>query len=240
VVVHIVTIFPEYFNGAINCGHLRIAQEQAFLTLNILNLRDYTDDAHRSVDDAPFGGGAGMILKPTPIFRAVESVRKPQTRIVLLSAHGRRFDQEIALELSKIEELILVCGRYKGVDERVAEHLATDEISIGDYIIAGGEAAALVILEAIVRLGDGVVGDAESVWTDSFSRGVLDAPQYTRPADFRGYQVPAVLLSGNHEAIRRWRLEQTMKLTWQRRPELLNQVTLTQEEEKILTEVRNG
>ncbi len=239
-VVHIVTIFPEYFSGATQCGILRIAQEQNLLKLNLLYLRDFTDDSHRTVDDYPFGGGAGMILKPDPIFKAVESVRTPRTRVVLLSAQGRRLDQQLAEELSTTDELILICGRYKGVDARVADHLVTDEISIGDYIIAGGEAAALVVMEATTRLWEGVVGDAESVRTDSFIRGVLDTPYYTRPADFRDYKVPEVLVSGNHEAIRRWRLKQALEITWQRRPELFNQVTLTQEEEKILSEVRNG
>ncbi|MEO0114659.1 MAG: tRNA (guanosine(37)-N1)-methyltransferase TrmD [candidate division WOR-3 bacterium] len=240
--IHIVTIFPEYFNGPFACGIIRIAQEKGIAELKTINLREFANDNYRTVDDYPFGGGTGMILKPEPIFRAVESVKQNNSHIILLSPQGRRFDQQIAQELVKKSHLIIICGRYKGVDERVRQFLANDEISIGDYILAGGEAAALVIIESVVRLLPGVVGDMESVATDSFIQGYLDAPYYTRPRDFRGLKVPPVLLSGDHKAIRRWRRLQSLKVTKERRPELLKNIELT-EEEKIFLEkeaIANG
>lgn len=240
--LHIVTIFPEYFNGPFACGVLRIAQEKGIATIKTLNLRDFTTDRYRTVDDYPFGGGTGMILKPEPIFRAVESVQQKDSEIILLSPQGRKFTQQIAQRLAQKPHLIIICGRYKGVDERVRKFLANDEISIGDYILAGGEAAALVIIESVIRLLPGVVGDKESVATDSFIQGGLDAPYYTRPRDFRGLKVPEILISGNHEAIRRWRRLQSLLATKERRPELLQAIELTEEEKIFLAkkEVVNG
>ncbi len=220
--IHIITIFPDFFTNPINYGVFRIAQEKSIAQIQLINLRDFATDNYRTVDDYPFGGGPGMILKPEPIFKAVESVRKDNSYVILLSPQGRQFKQKIAQELSRKEHLILICGRYKGVDHRVSEYLVDDEISIGDYVLSGGEAAALVILEAIIRLLPGVVGDRDSVETDSFTSGLLDAPYYTRPQDFRGYKVPEVLVSGDHKKIRAWRLEQALKLTQEKRPDLLN------------------
>lgn len=238
--VHIITVFPEFFSSPLKCGILRIAQEKGALSVNILNLRDFAADTYRTIDDYPFGGGTGMVLKPEPIFRAVESVRSKKSKVILLSPKGRRFSQRDALDLSKEEELILICGRYKGVDERVKKYLVTDELSIGDYVLSGGEIPALVILETVARLLEGVVGDRKSVETDSFTRGILDAPYYTRPQDFRGYKVPEVLISGNHKEIERWRMKEALKDTLERRPDLLEKSNLTDIEKEMLSEVRNG
>jgi tRNA (guanine37-N1)-methyltransferase len=218
--IHIITIFPEYFTTPLLVGILRIAQEKKLLEVFSVNLRDFTDDAYRTVDDYPFGGGPGMILKPEPIFKAVESVKTSNSYVILLSPKGRLFNQKCAWELRTKEHIILICGRYKDVDERVRKYLIDDEISIGDYILSGGEAAALVLIEAVVRLIDGVVGDRESVLTDSFMQGMLDAPYYTRPQDFRGYKVPEVLLSGDHKKIKEWRNSEALRLTKEKRPDL--------------------
>lgn len=220
--IHIITIFPEYFSNPISCGVLRIAQEKNIAQIQVINLRDFATDNYRTVDDYPFGGGPGMILKPEPIFKAVESVKKDNSYVILLSPQGRQFNQKIAQELAQKEHLILICGRYKGVDYRVSQYLVNDEISIGDYVLSGGEAAALVILEATIRLLPGVVGDYDSVDSDSFSSGLLDAPYYTRPQDFRGYKVPEVLVSGDHKKIKEWRMQQALKLTQEKRPDLLD------------------
>jgi len=222
--IHIITIFPEYFRDPLNCGIMRIAQEKNIAEVTLVNLRDFADDSYRTVDDYPFGGGPGMILKPEPIFKAVESIKQDNSYVILLSPQGRPFSQDVAKELSGKEHLILICGRYKGVDERVQEYLVNDEISIGDYVLSGGEAAALVVLEATIRLMEGAVTDKESVETDSFMSGLLDAAYYTRPADFRGYKVPDVLISGNHQKIKEWRAEQALKLTKEKRPDLLKKL----------------
>jgi len=200
---------------------MRIAQEKNLAEIVLVNLRDFATDTYRTIDDYPFGGGAGMIMKPEPIFKAVESVRQDNSHVILLSPQGRQFNQDVANELAKKEHLILICGRYKGVDNRVNEHLVNDEISIGDYVLSGGEAAALVLLESTLRLMEGAVTDKESVETDSFMQGLLDAPYYTRPADFRGYKVPEVLISGHHQKVKEWRQEQALKLTKEKRPDLL-------------------
>ncbi|MCX7784625.1 MAG: tRNA (guanosine(37)-N1)-methyltransferase TrmD [candidate division WOR-3 bacterium] len=228
--VHIITIFPEYFANPINCGVLRIAQEKDIVQIQLINLRDFATDNYRTVDDYPFGGGPGMILKPEPIFKAVESVKKDDSYVILLSPQGRQFNQKLACELSQKKHLVLICGRYKGVDHRVSEYLVNDEISIGDYVLSGGEVAALVILEATIRLLPGVVGDRDSVDSDSFSSGLLDAPYYTRPQDFRGYKVPDVLVSGDHKKIKEWRRQQALKLTQQKRPDLLKVKSTSQNE----------
>jgi tRNA (guanine37-N1)-methyltransferase len=219
--IHIITIFPEYFQSPLNCGMMRIATEKSMAEITLVNLRDFADDSYRTVDDYPFGGGPGMILKPEPIFKAVESVKQDNSYVILLSPQGRQYNQEIAKELALKEHMILICGRYKGVDQRVSEYLVNDEISIGDYVLSGGEAAALILLESTLRLMEGAVSDKESVETDSFMQGLLDAPYYTRPADFRGYKVPEVLISGHHQKVKEWREEQALKLTKEKRPDLL-------------------
>lgn len=235
--IHIITIFPEFFSGPFNYGPTRIAREKGGLELFLVNPRDFTTDAHRTVDDYPFGGGAGMVMKPEPVFRAVESVRNSDSRVVLLSPQGNRFDQKMAYQFRELLHIILICGRYKGVDERIRSLLVDEEISIGDYVLAGGEAAAVVIVEAIARLLPGVVGDEESVATDSFTNGLLEAPLYTRPREFRGVLAPDVLLSGNHAAIASWRRQQSLLITARRRPDLLKFAILTPAEQKFLQEV---
>jgi tRNA (guanine37-N1)-methyltransferase len=234
--VHLVTIFPEFFAGPLNCGVLRIAQEKAILQVETVALRDFADDAYRTVDDYPFGGGPGMIMKPEPVFRAVRRVKTPESWVVLLSPQGRLFAENVALELSRHAHLIFVCGHYKGVDERVHEHLVHDAISIGDYVLSGGEAAALVLLEATTRLLPGVVGDEESVSSDSFMNGLLDAPYYTRPREFDGLGVPEVLVSGDHEKVRSWRRRRALELTRDRRPDLFARYVLSEEDKQLLLE----
>jgi tRNA (guanine37-N1)-methyltransferase len=229
VIFHVLTIFPEFFQGPFEHGIVKRAQDSGALEIRIHNLRDWTSDRHKTVDDRPFGGGEGMLLKPEPIFQAVESVwpeRRPEQRVVLLSAQGKLFDQETANRLSTVPELFLVCGRYEGVDERVAEHLADEEISIGNYVLSGGELAAAVVLDAVSRLLPGVLGNECSTVFESFQKtghggGFLDCPQYTRPAEFRGWKVPEVLLSGNHAEIRRWREQAAREKTARLRPDLL-------------------
>jgi tRNA (guanine37-N1)-methyltransferase len=222
--VEIITIFPGMFDGLLRFGMIRQAQLKGLLSVSLVDLRDFTEDRHRTVDDRPYGGAEGMVLKPDPLFRAVEHLRRQDPApgpVILLSPQGRRFDQEKAKELSLNARLILICGRYEGVDQRVVEHLADEEISIGDFVISGGEVAAAVIVEAASRLIPGVLGEGQSALSESFMEGLLDYPQYTRPADFRGWTVPDVLLSGNHTEIQRWREEKALELTRQRRPDLL-------------------
>ena len=221
----ILTIFPEFFAGPFDHGVVAKAREAGRLSIHIHNLRDWTYDRHRTVDDRPFGGGEGMLLKPQPIFEAVESIwpmRGPRQKVVLLSAQGRLFKQEIARELSGLDELLLICGRYEGVDERVAEHLADYELSIGDYVLSGGELAAALVVDCVARLLPGVLGNEASASAESFSHpDLLDCPQWTRPADFRGWTVPEVLLNGNHEQIRHWRAKAAEEKTRRMRPDLL-------------------
>ena len=222
---HIVTIFPEFFRGPLEHGVVHKACEAGLISIQIHDLRTWTSDRHRTVDDRPFGGGEGMLLKPGPIFEAVETIwpeRGPSRKAVLLSAQGRRFNQALAREWSGLEELMLICGRYEGVDERVAQHLVDDEVSIGDYVLSGGELAAAVVLDSVARLRDGVLGNQASSVAESFSEnGLLDWPQYTRPAEFRGLQVPDVLIGGHHEEIRRWREQAARDKTARLRPDLL-------------------
>jgi tRNA (guanine37-N1)-methyltransferase len=227
---HIVTIFPDFFQGPFAHGVVAKAAEAGILQIQIHDLRTWTSDRHRTVDDRPFGGGEGMLLKPEPLFAAVESIwpeRAPDRRVILLSAQGKTFDQAAARRLSDCGELLLICGRYEGVDERVAEHLADEELSIGDFVLSGGELAAAVIVDCVARLLPGVLGNVDSALRESFSHpgsdgeGLLDCPQYTRPADFRGWRVPEVLLSGNHEEIRRWRKQAAREKTARNRPDLL-------------------
>lgn len=224
-VFHILTIFPDFFDGPFRHGVVAKAAEAQLIRIHIHDLRNWTQDRHRSVDDRPFGGGEGMLLKPAPIFEAVETIwprRAPTQRLVLLSAQGSRFDQAGARRLSQFQELFLICGRYEGVDERVAEHLADEELSIGDFVLSGGELAAAIVVDCVARLLPGVLGNQDSAIQESFGEsGLLDCPQYTRPADFRGWKVPEVLLSGNHEEIRRWRREVAREKTARNRPDLL-------------------
>jgi len=223
---HILTIFPDFFEGPFRHGVVARAAEAGALEIRIHDLRNWTDDAHRTVDDRVFGGGEGMLLKPEPIFDAVETIwpeRGPGRRVVLLSAQGRKFTQAVARDLVQNDELLLICGRYEGVDERVAEHLADDELSIGDYVLSGGELAAAVVVDTVARLLPGVVGNVDSTVNESFEGGILDYPQWTRPADFRGWQVPEVLLSGNHAEIRKWRERAAKEKTARLRPDLIEE-----------------
>jgi tRNA (guanine37-N1)-methyltransferase len=224
---HIVTIFPDFFTGPFAHGVVARARSAGLLDILIYDLRHWTYDRHRTVDDRPFGGGEGMLLKPAPLFAAVEEIlpeRDGRRKVVVLSAQGRRFDQPTARAWSKLDDLLLICGRYEGVDERVAEHLADDEVSIGDFVLSGGEAAAAVIVDSVARLVPGVLGNDESSRNESFAEendGLLDCPQYTRPAEFRGWKVPEVLLGGNHEEIRRWRQAASREKTERLRPDLI-------------------
>ena len=225
--IDVITIFPDFFRGPFDFGIIRRGKESGVLEIRVHDLRDFTSDRHRTVDDRPFGGGEGMVFKPEPIFKAVETVRKnAQAEVVVLSAAGRKFNQAEALRLSKAEQIILICGRYEGIDERVVEHLATAEISIGDFILSGGEIAAAVVVDAVTRYVPGVVGKEESILRDSFSDPsaeiqLVEHPHYTRPAQFRGWNVPEVLISGDHEAVRKWRHEAALKKTERNRPDLL-------------------
>uniref|UniRef100_A0A7V3PSI6 tRNA (guanine-N(1)-)-methyltransferase n=1 Tax=candidate division WOR-3 bacterium TaxID=2052148 RepID=A0A7V3PSI6_UNCW3 len=233
--IDLISIFPEYFVGPFECGPTRVAREKGLLEIRIVNPRDFTTDLHRTVDDYPFGGGAGMVIKPEPIFLAVESVRQPDSRVILLSPQGDQFNQVLARRFTEFPHLVLICGRYKGVDERVRMLLIDQEVSIGDYVLAGGEAAAVVIIEAIARLLPGAVGNEDSVASDSFENGLLAAPVYTRPRQFRGISVPEVLISGNHGAVATWRRQQALLNTARRRPDLLKNVKLTEEEKQFLS-----
>jgi tRNA (guanine37-N1)-methyltransferase len=237
--VDVFTIFPEYLEEPLRSSLLGRARERGLLDVRVHNPRDHTTDAHRSVDDTPFGGGAGMVMTPEPLFASVEAADPPRP-LLLLSAAGRKFDQKMARVLATGPGFSLVCGRYEGVDQRVADHLCDDEISVGEYVLSGGEAAALVVIEAVGRLVPGVIGSDESSADESFSDGLLEYPQYTRPADFRGWAVPEVLRSGDHARIARWRRAQALRRTLDRRPELLGPRALTVEERRLLDEFPEG
>jgi tRNA (guanine37-N1)-methyltransferase len=225
--IDILTLFPEICRAPLSESMMKRAQENKIVDLRIHNLRDWTADKHHVVDDAPFGGGQGMVMKPEPIFKAVEALKtnpKSQTsnpKVILMSPAGKRFDQTLATELSKESHLIIICGHYEGVDHRVIEHLVDLEISIGDYVLTNGAIAAVVLVDAVVRLLPGVLGDEQSAADDSFASGLLEGPQYTRPAEFRGWKIPDVLLSGNHAEIASWRKEQALNRTKQNRPDLI-------------------
>ncbi len=235
--VDIVTIFPEAFTP-LELSMIGRARERGLLQITIWDLRDFTTDRHRQVDDAPYGGGAGMVMKPEPFFAAVDAIRAAAgaepSHVILTSPQGARLTHALAEEMAGTRHLVLLCGHYEGIDERVREGLATDEISIGDYVLTGGELPAMVIVDAVARFVPGVVGDAASVEADSFAQGLLDYPHYTRPPEFRGMKVPEVLLSGNHKAIRRWRRTQRLRRTLQRRPDLLKRGALTDEDRRLL------
>lgn len=218
--IDVLTLFPGMFAGPLDESIVQRARKKGLLELRIINLRDYTHDRHKTVDDRPFGGGPGMLLKPEPIFEAVEAIAG-DPKVILMSPGGRRFNQAIARELAQEAHLVLVCGSYEGFDERVHEHLADDELSIGDYVLTNGALPAMVVIDAVTRLLPGALGDAASASDESFSLGELEYPHYTRPAEFRGLKVPEVLLSGNHAAIAKWRTEMALKRTRKRRPDLL-------------------
>jgi len=276
----VVTIFPDFFTSILEQGMLKRALAGGHVEIRLHDLRDFTDDLHRTVDDHPFGGGPGMVFKPEPVFRAVEALRaeSPQQSfpVILLSPQGRLLRQPVVEEFAREARVVMICGRYEGVDQRVAEHLATEELSIGDYVLSGGEIAAAVVVEAVTRLLPGVLGNEESRVEESFApvaavddrrpdfddqeldgfdanetaspasgvsqpgqHGLLDFPQYTRPAEFRGYQVPEVLLSGNHAEIRRWRRRAALEKTWRKRPDLLGKLPLSGEDRRALEEIKN-
>ena len=234
---HVLTLFPRMFDSPLSGGVIERARASGLLDIRIHDIRDYAHDRHRTVDDYPFGGGPGMLMKAAPLFEAVEAVTARLTEevpVVLLSPQGRRFTQRTAEELARLDDLVLVCGRYEGVDERVRQNLATDEISIGDYVLSGGELAAMVVIEAVSRLVPGVVGSSESALNDSFTTGLLEHSQYTRPAEFRGWPVPEVLLSGDHARIARWRRRESLRRTYARRPDLLESAPLSAEDREFL------
>lgn len=235
------TLFPEMFEGVLNHSILKRAQDKGMLNVNTVNFRDYAENKHNQVDDYPFGGGQGMVLKPEPIFNALESLQHtPKTRVVLMCPQGEPFTQEKAQELSEAEHLVFICGHYEGYDERIREHLVTDEISIGDYVLTGGELPAMTMTDAIVRLIPGVLGNQQSHEDDSFQDGLLEFPQYTRPREYRGMNVPEVLLSGNHARIDAWRREQKLLRTYRNRPDLLDKAELTKQDQDILKRYRKG
>ena len=264
--VDILTIFPDFFRGPLDYGILRRAREGGLVEVSVHDLREFTRDKHRTVDDRPFGGGEGMVLKPEPIFASIEKLNvaprgervegQARESVILLSAQGRRFDQGLAQELAALERIVLICGRYEGVDERVTDYLADREISIGDYVLSGGELGAAVIADTVTRLIPGAVGNENSTRQESFtadsaeisgggpsstcaSGGLLDYPHYTRPADFRGMLVPEVLVNGNHDEIRRWRRKTALEKTLRNRPDLLDPVGLSDEDKKLLAQIEN-
>ena len=235
--IDVITIFPVLVEAALAEGVVSRARKAGLVDIRVRDLRDFTDDRHRSVDDVPYGGGPGMVMRPEPFFRALEAVAAERGRpdaVLLMTPQGRRFTQREAERLSRASRIVVLCGRYEGVDERVADALVTDELSIGDYVLTGGELPALVVVDAVVRLVPGVVGDASSVADDSFARGLLDHPQYTRPAECRGRPVPDVLVSGHHGEIERWRRRERVRRTRERRPDLLDDARLTAEERQEL------
>ncbi len=237
----ILTLFPGLFAGVFEESILKRAREAGLVTIALHNIRDYAPGRHQVTDDAPYGGGGGMIMKPEPLFAAVEAVLGEQlgsVPVILLTPQGRLFTQQVARELARHKRLLLICGRYEGVDERVHRYLATDEISIGDYVLAGGEIPAMVIVEAVTRLIPGVLGDPGATFEDSHAEGLLEYPHYTRPPLFRGYAVPDVLLSGHHAQIVRWRRQQALRRTWERRPDLLARARLSDEDRAYLRQLQ--
>lgn len=238
--IDVLTLFPEMFHGVLNESILKRAQEMGIVQVKLINFREYATDKHRTVDDYPYGGGAGMVLKPEPIFRAVEHIKETavaKPRIIILTPQGKRYTQQQAEELAKEDHLVLICGHYEGFDERILT-LADNEISIGDYVLTGGELGAMVIIDSVVRLLPGVLGNEASPEEESFSTGLLEHPHYTRPREFRGMKVPDVLLSGNHQKINEWRRKEALRRTWIRRPDLLEDYPLTEEEKRWLEEIQ--
>lgn len=251
--IDVLTLFPEMFEGVFDASILGKARQKGLVSLSTLNFRDYANNKHNTVDDYPFGGGGGMVLKPGPIFAAVEDLlarrnpgasegvealaEKAKPRVILMCPQGEPFTQRKAEELAREEHLIFICGHYEGYDERIREHLVTDELSIGDYVLTGGELPAMVVIDSVVRLLPGVLGNQLSAVTDSFSTGLLEYPHYTRPAKYRDWEVPEVLLSGHHENIELWRRRQSLERTWRRRPELLRHAELSKKDREWLAEL---
>jgi len=235
-----VTIFPLMFDGPFNSGLIKRARDKRIVEIGIVDLRQFADDEHKTTDDYPYGGGSGMVMKVEPIFKAVEHLRKEDSRVILLSPQGKRLNQDLICRFADLNHIILLCGRYKGVDERVRELVVDEEISVGDYILSGGELAAMVLTDAIVRLLPGAMSSRESAEEDSFQSALLDAPRYTRPRHFRSQSVPGVLTSGDHQEIKRWRRKMAIKKTIEKRPDLLAKAGLTDEERESIQKLRTG
>lgn len=241
--IDFLTLFPEMFQGVLNESILKKAQEKEAVQFRTINFRDYSTNKHHNVDDYPYGGGAGMVLKPQPIFDAVEDIQKhteTTPKVILVCPQGERFTQAKAEQLATEKHLLFVCGHYEGYDERIRENLVTDEISIGDFVLTGGELASMVIADSVVRLLPGVLGNEDSPILDSYSSGLLEHPHYTRPADFRGMKVPDVLISGNHKRIEEWREQESLRRTFTRRPDLLDSYPLTDQQKSLIKQWRNG
>jgi len=238
----VLTLFPDMFSSLLAESVMKNAVDCGIVRVSLIDIRDFAADKHRTTDDYPFGGGPGMVMMPEPVFRAAESVleagRNEKVPVILLSPQGRRFDQQVAKDLAACEQIMLVCGHYKGIDERIRTDLATDEISIGDFVITGGELAAMIVIDAVTRLLPGVLGDFASAEGDSFYEGLLESATYTRPRDFRGHAVPDVLLGGNHEVIRQWRRRDSLKRTLLRRPDLLERIKITDEDKRMLEDIK--
>ena len=238
--IDILTLFPPLFEAPFSFGIFKRAIDNGLVQINLVNIRDYTHDKHHTADDSPYGGGAGMVMKPQPIFEAVEAIKEKledegkDLPVIMLTPQGRLLSHKVAQELAQHPHLVLICGHYEGIDERVVEHLATDAISIGDYVLTGGELPAMVVADAVLRLVPGVLGSEESPLDDSHATGLLEYPQYTRPPEYRGYQVPDILLSGNHAQIAKWRREQIIKRTLEKRPELLDKADLGTEDKRLV------
>nr|WP_173391045.1 tRNA (guanosine(37)-N1)-methyltransferase TrmD [Robertmurraya massiliosenegalensis] len=241
--IDVLSLFPEMFEGVFGSSILKKAAEQKAVDYHVVNFREFADNKHKTVDDYPYGGGAGMVLKPQPIFDAVSHLKaeaeSDKPRVILLCPQGKTYNQKMAEDLAKEEHLIFICGHYEGYDERIREHIITDEISIGDYVLTGGELGAMVVIDSVVRLLPEVLGNEESHLRDSFSTGLLEHPHYTRPADFRGIKVPDVLTSGNHRLIDQWRAKESLRRTYERRPDLLDNFELTEEQKKWLREIES-
>ncbi|BCU82144.1 tRNA (guanine-N(1)-)-methyltransferase [Polycladomyces abyssicola] len=239
----VLTLFPEMFTGFLSSSIVKKAHEKGIVSTSVVDFREFSTDKHRTVDDTPYGGGSGMVLKPEPLFRAVEHLLQDEPErppIILMTPQGERFTQKKAEALAEHRRLILICGHYEGYDERIRQHLATDEISIGDFVLTGGELPAMVVMDSVIRLLPGVLGNESSAKDDSFSTGLLEYPQYTRPAEFRGWKVPEVLLSGHHQNIERWRRQEALRRTWERRPDLLRTARLTEEDRAFLRKLEEG
>ncbi len=239
--IHVLSLFPDMFTGVFGASILKKAQEKGAVKLEVTDIRGFSGNKHNQVDDYPYGGGAGMVLKPEPMFSAVESITEGRNpRIILMCPQGERFTQKKAEELAQEQELVFLCGHYEGYDERIRQHLVTDEISIGDFVLTGGELGAMTVIDSVVRLLPGVLGQEDSHIQDSFSTGLLEHPHYTRPAEFRGMKVPDILLSGNHAKIEQWREEESLKRTFERRPDLLENYPLTDKQKLYLEKLKNN
>lgn len=239
--IHVLSLFPDMFTGVFGASILKKAQEKGAVKIEVTDIRGYSGNKHNQVDDYPYGGGAGMVLKPEPMFSAVEAITEGKNpRIILMCPQGERFTQKKAEELAQENDLVFLCGHYEGYDERIRQHLVTDEISIGDFVLTGGELGAMTVIDSVVRLLPGVLGQEDSHIQDSFSTGLLEHPHYTRPAEFRGMKVPDILLSGNHAKIEQWREEESLKRTFERRPDLLENYPLTDKQKLYLEKLKNN